>query len=62
METSAQQDEQFLKWITSVTDELYWECDEITGGRVKLKLGWEQAQIECDRIAAKGLRERPRTI
>ena len=62
METSAQQDEQFLKWITSATAEIYWGYDEITGQRVKLKLGWGKAQIEYDRIMAKGLKESPKTI
>ena len=40
METSAQQDEQFFKWITSKTAEIYWECEN--GQRVKLKPGWEK--------------------
>ena len=49
METSAQQDEQFIKWIVSRTPEAYWEFDE-NGERAKIKLGWEKAQKEYDRI------------
>ena len=55
METSAQQDEQFLKWILSKTAEFYWEFDE-HGKRVKLKAGWEKAQQEYDRIMGNGLK------
>ena len=49
METSAQQDEQFIKWIMSRTAEAYWEFDE-SGQRVKLKPGWEKANSEYIRI------------
>ena len=55
METSVQQDEQFLKWIMSKTAEIYWEYNDL-GYRVKLKPGWESAQREFDRIM--GLREK----
>ena len=54
MEASAQQDEQFMMWIMSRTAELDWEYDIMTGQRIKLKPGWEKAQMEYDRIA--GLR------
>ena len=56
MEASAQQDEQFLKWILSATAERFWELDE-NGQRVRLKPGWEKAQAEYDRITGKGLKE-----
>ena len=57
MEASAKQDEQFLKWITSTTAEIYWEYDE-NGERVKLKPGWEKDQKEFDRITGKGLKDK----
>ena len=57
MEASAQQDEQFLKWIASTMAEIYWEYDE-NGERVKLKPGWEKAQKEFDRITGKGLKDK----
>ena len=49
MELSAQQDEQFPKWILSKTAEVYWEFGE-SGQRIKLKPGWEKAQTEYNRI------------
>ena len=54
MESSTQQDEQFLKWILSKTAEVYWEFGE-SGQRIKLKPGWEKAQTEYNRI--QGLKE-----
>ena len=60
MEASAKQDEQFLKWITSTTAEIYWEYDE-NGERAKLKPGWEKAQKEFDRITGKGLQEKSKS-
>ena len=57
MEASAQQDDQFLKWITSATAEIYWEYDE-NGERVKLKPGWEKAQIGLNRITGNGLKDK----
>ena len=53
MEASAQNDEQFMKWILSTTAERYWELDD-KGQRIKLKAGWEKAQTEYDRITVKG--------
>ena len=52
MESSAHQEEQFIKWIMSKTVEIYWEFDK-HGQRIKLKPGWEKAQKEFDRIAGK---------
>ena len=57
MEASAQQDEQFIKWITSATAEIDWEYDE-NGERVKLKPGWEKAQSEFNRIMGNGLKDK----
>ncbi len=54
MEASAQQDEQFLKWILSKEAEKYWAWDR-EGKRMKLKEGWGKAQAEYDRIV--GLKE-----
>ena len=49
METNAQEDEQFMKWLLSKTAEAYWEFDE-HGKRSKLKPGWGLAQTEYMRI------------
>jgi len=57
MEASAIQDEQFMRWILSVTAERFWEFDS-KGQRVKLKAGWEKAQAEYDRITGKGLEKK----
>jgi len=51
---SAQQDEQFMKWIMSKEAEKYWAYDR-EGKRMKLKEGWGKAQSEYDRIT--GLKE-----
>ena len=56
METSAQHDEQFIKWILSETAKTYWNLDD-RGQRTKLKPGWEKAQAEYNRIT--GLKENP---
>ena len=49
MEATAQQDEQFFKWITGPIAREYWEFDQ-NGHRIKLKPGWEKAQKEYNRI------------
>ena len=56
MEASAIQDEQFMRWILSVTAERFWEFVD-KGQRVKLKAGWGKAQAEYDRTVGKGLEE-----
>ena len=52
MEASAQNDEQFMRWILSTTAERFWEFDG-KEQRVKLKAGWEKAQAEYNRIISK---------
>ena len=50
METTAQEDAQFLKWILSEAAKQYWVLDR-GGKRMKLKEGWTKAQTEYDRIS-----------
>ena len=53
METSAQNDEQLIRWILSETAKPYWNLDA-HGQRTKLKSGWEKAQTEYNRIIGRG--------
>ena len=45
---------EFIRWLESKEAEKFWDRDE-NGETVILRLGWEKAQIEYNRI--KGLKE-----
>jgi len=48
------EDIEFVRWLDSKEAEQFWDRDE-NGETVILRLGWEKAQIEYNRI--KGLKE-----
>ncbi len=50
METSARNEEQFIKWLLSETAAMHWPLDEHVQ-RTKLKSGWEKAQSEYNRFS-----------
>ena len=43
------EDMEFVRWLDSKEAEPYWDRDE-NGETVILRLGWEKAQIEYNRI------------
>ncbi len=49
------EDIEFVRWLDSKEAEQFWDRDE-SGETVILRLGWEKAQKEYDRI--KGLKEK----
>ncbi len=53
-----QEDIEFIKWLDGKEAERYWDRDE-NGETVILRLSWEKAQIEYNRI--KGLKEKLKT-
>ncbi len=48
------EDMEFVRWLDSKEAEQFWDRDD-NGETVILRLGWEKAQIEYNRI--KGLKE-----